>query len=153
MLLATTGPRVDLLQLTLLYKNKGGQPFMTHMLALWHRFGTMVQVLSLMETHSDGRSQFRLSEWKKKRYTQLRLNQVMYTCGFDDKKARIRIHELSCKEKHVHVGKLIFGPWYLVLGIWTYGFGPWYLVRSVEPRYWDPSIGSKWFWTMVLSKA
>ena len=83
---------------------------------------------------------------KKIRYTQVPLNQVTYTCRIADQKARIRMHALSCKEKHVHVGKLIFGPWYLVLGIWTYGFGPWYLV-------WLHSIDSLWFWTMVLGKA
>ena len=63
------------------------------------------------------------------------------------------MHALSCKEKHVHEGKLVFSPWYLVLGIRTYGFGPWYLVLCVEPRYWVLSFGYKWFWTMVLSKA
>jgi len=34
-------------------------------------------------------------------------------------------------------------------GIWTYGFGPWYCIWSIEPRFWVPSIGSLWFWTMV----
>ena len=48
---------------------------------------------------------------------------------------------------------LTFGPWYLVLGIWTYVFGPWYLIWSVEPRYWVHGIDSLQFWTMVLSKA
>ena len=71
---------------------------------------------------------------------QVHLNQVAYTCGFDDQKVRICMHALSCKEKHVHVGKLIFGPWYLVLRIWTYGFGPWSLVQSVEPLYWVHGI-------------
>ena len=84
---------------------------------------------------------------------QVPLNQAAYTRGFDDKKACICMNALSCTEKRVHVGKLIFSPWYLVLGIWTYGFGPWYLVRSVEPRYWVHGIDSLWFWTMVLSKA
>ena len=32
------------------------------LLELWHRFGTMAQVLSLMATHSNGRSQFKLLE-------------------------------------------------------------------------------------------
>ena len=59
------------------------------------------------------------------------------------------MHALSCKEKRVHVGKLIFGPWYLVLGIWTHGFGPWYLIQCVEPKYWVHGIDSLWFWTMV----
>ena len=126
---------------------------MGRLLALWHWFDAMTQVLSLMATHSDDRSQFRLSKWRKKRYTQVPLNQVTYTCKITDQKACIRMHTLSCKEKRVHVGKIIFGPWYLVLGIWTYGFGPWYLIRSVEPRYWVHRIDSLWFWTLVLSKA
>jgi len=84
---------------------------------------------------------------------QVPLNQVVYTHGITDQKVRIHMHALSCKEKRVRVGKLIFGSWYLILGIWTYGFGPWYLVRSVEPRYWVHGIDYLWFWTMVLSKA
>jgi len=46
-----------------------------------------------------------------------------------------------------------FGPWYLDHGILIHGIGPWYLIQSVEPRYLVQGIGSKWFWTMVLSKA
>jgi len=84
---------------------------------------------------------------------QVPLNQVAYTRGIYVQNVCIHMHALSCKEKHVHVGRLIFGPWYLVLGIWTYGFGPWYLVRSVEPKYWIHGIDSLWFWTVVLSKA
>ena len=71
---------------------------------------------------------------------QVPLNQGVYTRMLNDQKAHIHLHALSCKEKHVRVGKLIFGPWYLVLGIWTYGFGPWYLVKSVDPRYWALGI-------------
>jgi len=51
-----------------------------------------------------------------------------------------RTHALSQKESYVHVGKLSFGTWYLVHGIWSEvltlgieskvlvlrGFGPWY---------------------------
>ena len=43
----------------------------------------------------------------------------------------------------------MFGPWYLIRHILTYGFGPWYCIQRIEPRYWVPSIGSQWFWTMV----
>jgi len=111
-------------------------------LALWHRFGTMTQVLSLMATHSDCRSQFRLLEWKKNSYKQFPLNQATYTHGIIDQKVHMHIHTLSCTKKCVHVGKLIFSPWYLVLGIWTYGFGPWYLVWSVEPKYLVQGIDS-----------
>ena len=49
------------------------------------------------------------------------------------KSAYMHIHALSCKEKRVYVGNLTFGPWQLVLGIFTYGFGPWYLDRRVDP--------------------
>ena len=65
----------------------------------------------------------------------------------------MRIHALSRKEKHVHVGKLGFGPCYLVPGILTRGIDPRYLDRSIDPRYLVQIIASKWFWTMVLSKA
>jgi len=41
----------------------------------------------------------------------------MHTHELVIQKSRIRIHALSCKEKRVHVEELIFGPWYLVLGI------------------------------------
>jgi len=41
---------------------------------------------------------------------------------------------------------MVFDPWY-------FGIDPWYLVRSVDPRYSVQGIGSKWFWSMVLSKA
>jgi len=94
-----------------------------------------------------------LQKWKKNIYTQVHLDEAAYTRRLDVWKMRMCIHALSCKEKHVHVGELIFGPWYLVFGIWTYGFGPWYLVGCVDPKYWVHGIGSKWFWTMVLSKA
>jgi len=79
---------------------------------------------------------------------QVPLNQTTYTRGFTDQKACMRIHALSRKERRVHAGELGFGPWYLVHGI-----GPRYLVRRVDPRYLVQGIGSKWFWTMVLSKA
>ena len=53
---------------------------------------------------------------KEKTYTQVHLDEDAYTRGLDIPKERMRIHALSCKEKHVHVGKLVSGPWYLVLG-------------------------------------
>ena len=95
-----------------------------------------------METHSDGISQ---SEWKKNTYTQVHLNQIVYTQRIDDQKSCVRMHALSCTKKHVQVGKLIFGsmvfgPMVLDLGIVSevlnpssgslalvlYGFGPWF---------------------------
>ena len=90
---------------------------------------------------------------KEKPYMQVHPSEVAYTRGLDVSNARVRIHALSCKEKHVHVEKLGFGPRYLVLGILSHGIGPRYLVRSVDPRYLVQGIDSKWFWTMVLSKA
>ena len=86
-------------------------------MALWHRFGAMAQVLSLMETHSGDRLQFRFLEWKKNVYTQVHHDEDAYTWGFVVQKSRICRHALSCKEKCIHVGELIFGPCYLVLGI------------------------------------
>ena len=61
---------------------------------------------------------------KEKIYTQVHLDEDVYIRGLDVSKARMRIHALSRKKKRVHVGELIFGPWYLVLSLW-------------------------WFWTMV----
>jgi len=52
---------------------------------------------------------------KEKIYTQVHLDEDVDTRGLDVPKARMHIHTLSCKEKHVHVGELTFGPWYLVL--------------------------------------
>jgi len=68
-----------------------------------------------------------------------------YTRGIADQKSHMRMHALSCTERYVHVGKLIFGsmvfrPMVLVLGIASEvlnpgigslvlvlnGFGPWY---------------------------
>ena len=82
---------------------------------------------------------------KEKRYTQVPLNQIAYTGGIADQKSHMCMHTLSCTEKRVHVGKLIFGsvvfrPMALVLGIASEvlnpgigslvlvlnGFGPWY---------------------------
>ena len=63
------------------------------------------------------------------------------------------IHALSRKEKRVHVGKLGFGLWYLVPSILTHGIDPSYLHRSIDREYLVLGIASKWFWTMVLSKA
>jgi len=135
-----------------LYKGTLKEEQIEAMLALWHRFGAMTQVLSLMATHSDDRSQFRLLEWRKKRYTQVPLNQVAYSLGLADQKARMCIHALSRKERRVHVGEFGFGPWYLDHGILTHGIDPRYLVRSIDPRYLVQGFESKWFWTMVLSK-
>ena len=82
---------------------------------------------------------------KEKTYTQVHLDEDAYTHGLYISKARMRIHTLSCKEKHVHVGKLSFGPLYLVPCILIHGIGPRYLVRSVDARYLVQSIVSKWF--------
>ena len=55
---------------------------------------------------------------------QVHLDEVAYTRVLYVTKARMRIHTLSRKKKHVHVGELTFGLCYLVLGNRTYGFGP-----------------------------
>lgn len=105
----------------------------------------MARVFSLMATHSDVRSVFKLSVSKKNRYTQVSFDKVMYTNQIANPKSRMRIRTLSCTEKNVHVGNLIFrtmvfGPMVLELGIASevlnpsleslvfvlYGFGPWF---------------------------
>ena len=68
----------------------------------------------------------------------------VYTCRIADQKSRMCMHTLSCKEKRVHVGKLIFG---------SVVFRPMVLVLGIASEVLNPSIGSQWFWTMVLSKA
>jgi len=61
------------------------------------------------------------SQNKGSRYTQGPFDKDAYTRDFIDQKACMRIHALSCIEKHVQFGKLGFGPWY-------FDIGPWYLV-------------------------
>ena len=77
----------------------------------------------------------------------------MYTRGFNVYKSCICTHTLSQNERRVHVGKIGFGSWYLDHGIVIHNISPRYLVRNVDPRYLVQGIDSKWFWTMVLSKA
>ena len=48
---------------------------------------------------------------KEKIYTQVHLDKDTYTRGLDVTKAHMRIHTLSCKEKCIYVGELIFGSW------------------------------------------
>ena len=50
-------------------------------------------------------------------YTQVHLAEDAYTRGLYVQMSRMCIHARLCTEKHVHGGKLIFGPWLLVLGI------------------------------------
>ena len=65
----------------------------------------------------------------------------------------MRTHVGSQKEMRVHVGKLSFGPKYLVHGILIHGVSPRYVVRGIDRRYLVQGIGPKWFWSMVLRKA
>ena len=46
---------------------------------------------------------------KKTSYRQVDLVKVAYTHGLDVSKARMRIHTLLWKKKHIYVGKLTFG--------------------------------------------
>ena len=87
----------------------------------------------------------RVLEQRKRRYTQVPVDQTVYTREFSDQKARMRIHSLSCTEKRVQFGNL--GFWSLVFGLMVLdhgisfevlnlsigsqvlvlsGFGPWY---------------------------
>ena len=84
---------------------------------------------------------------------QLHLDKVAYTCELTEQKERIRTHALSQNARHVYLGKLSFGPSYLVHGILIHGIGPRYLVRGIDPMYWVQGIGPKWFWSMVLREA
>ena len=52
---------------------------------------------------------------KEKIYTQVHLDEDVYTCVLYVTKARMHIHALFRKERRVHVGELSFGPWYLVI--------------------------------------
>ena len=71
-----------------------------------------------------------------KMYTQVHLVKTIYTRWSTKPKEHIRIHALSEEEKCVQVGKSrfwskVFGPRYLVRGIWSKvfvlsGFGPRY---------------------------
>jgi len=90
---------------------------------------------------------------KKERYTRVPIDKPHVHVVSQTKRHVWHTHTLSRKEKRVHVGKLSFGPWYLVHGIVIHGIGPRYLVWVVDPKYLVQGIDSKWFWTMVLSKA
>jgi len=116
-------------------------------LALWHRCCPWWK-LTQMEDLSSGSQNGRKRDIRRFLLTKLCIH------------VGSSIRKCVCVCMHFHAWKsaymwenLLFSPWYLALGIWTYGCGPWYCVWSVEPRYWVLSIGSKWFWIMVLSKA
>ena len=52
-----------------------------------------------------------LQEWRENIYTLVHRDRAAYTRRLFVTKARMRIHALSCKEKHVCVGELTFGLW------------------------------------------
>ena len=52
-------------------------------------------------------------------------------------------HAGSQKERCVHIGKLSFGPWYLVHGILV-------LVHGIWSEVLTPGIGSRYWFNMVL---
>ena len=56
-----------------------------------------------------------------------------YTRGIANQESRMRMHVLSCTEKLVHVGKLIFG---------SVVFRPMVLVLSIASEVLNPGIGS-----------
>ena len=76
---------------------------------------------------------------------QVSFDEVAYTREIADQKLHMNMHTLSCMQKRIHVGKLlfrtmVFGPMVLDLGIAfkllnqgfgslvlvLYGFGPWF---------------------------
>ena len=70
---------------------------------------------------------------KKVRYTQVHyIPSHVYTQVHYIQRHVYRTHALSQKERHVHVGKLSFGLWYLVHGIWSE-----VLTQLLRPRYWS----------------
>ena len=88
------------------------------LMATHSEVGTGAQrLVQVMETQSEDRSQYSRT---RKRYTQVYQRESAYTRRFASVKARI-------------CGKLIFGPWRLFLGSWSYGFGPWRLDERVDP--------------------
>ena len=112
-----------------------------------------------MATHSDDRSQFnRLTTQslyqneERELYTGSPLAKPHIHAG-SLYKSHIHTHALSQNARRVYLGKLSFGPRYLVHGILIHGIGPRYLVRGIDPRYLVQGIGPKWFCSMVLRKA
>lgn len=110
-------------------------------LALWHIFGTMTQVLSLMATHSDDRSQFRLTEWRKKGICRFPIDQAACTHGFVDQKARIAYTRTFTEGKARTCWKtkfwsVVFGPLY---------FDPWYCSKVFGPKCWTHVFGPRYW--------
>lgn len=118
------------------------------MLALWHRFGTMKQVFSLMETHLDDRTQFRM---KKERYTQgPHWPSRVYTQVHSPKGA-YSIHT----HFHGRKGTYMLENLVLVCGIWSMVFWSLVLVQGILSEVLTLGIGSKvlilsgfgpWYW-------
>jgi len=79
------------------------------------------------------------------------LRQKAYTCGLEEKKARMSYTRTFTEVKARKCWKTNF--WSMVFGPWYFGIGPWYLVQRIDPRYWVQGIGPTWFWTMVLREA
>ena len=119
-------------------KSKGGD--------CWHYDTDMNQVLSLMATHSDDRSQFRLTKWRKKGIRKFTIYQVVYTRRFTIYKGTYNVHTHFHKRKGTYMSEnyvLVHGILVLVHGIWSevltpgigskvlvlHGFGPWYSER------------------------
>ena len=64
---------------------------------------------------------------------QVSSDEVVYTRGIAYQKSRRHMHALSCTEKHVHVGNLIFG---------SMVFRPMVFVLGIASKVLNPSIGS-----------
>ena len=113
------------------------------------------QVVSLMANHTDDKSKCRrsaarnwwtrLQEWRENTYTQVHCDKSTYTRMLVVTKSHMRMHAHSCKEKRIYVGKLTFGPWRLVLGIWTYGF--W--TMASRQTCWSLVL-SWWYWFVMV---
>jgi len=99
-------------------------------LALWHRCCPWWQLTQIAD-HCLG------SHNERKR--DIRRCPLMKSCIH----AGLPIKSRVCvrTKKHVRVGKLIFGPWYLVLGIWT-------IVSRL--KCWNQVFGPRYWFFMVL---
>jgi len=73
---------------------------------------------------------------RKERYTQVHLEKLAYTHRLADQKDCTHTHALSQNERHVYLGKLSFGPKYLVHGILVHGI----LIHGIGVRYMVPGI-------------
>ena len=89
-----------------------------------------------MATHTDERSQFKLTECRKTGICRLPIDQATCTRGFANQKVRIAythtfMEGKVCISWKTKFWSKVFGPWY---------FDPWYF----DPWYWSKASGSRY---------